>query len=335
MVRHHIDVSSLTPILCDRQPHGWPLVFIARTAYALGPVAMREGASMKAAAFDYHLPASVETAVEMLSELGDEAKVLAGGQSLVPVMAMRLGRPEHIIDVNRIGELAGVTRSDGTVRVGALTRHRALERDEVIGDAVPLLARAAPLIGHFQIRNRGTLGGSLAHADPAAELTAVAVALDADIEVRSVRGSRRIPAGSFFVSSFTTALEPDELLTAVHLPVWGRGCGFAVAELARRHGDFAIAGAVCGVQVDGDRITRATVALIGMGSVPVRARLAEQALTGASVREADLAAVARDAVAALDPPSDAHGSGAYRRRVGAHMIARALGQALAEAGGSK
>ncbi len=248
---------------------------------------------MKAAAFEYHRPASVEAAVGMLAELGDEAKVLAGGQSLVPVMAMRLGRPEHIIDVNRIGELEGVTR--------------------------------------FQIRNRGTLGGSLAHADPAAELPAVAVALDADIEVRSVRGSRRIPAAGFFASAFTTALEPDELLTAVHLPAWGPGCGFAVAELARRHGDFAIAGAACGVQVDGDRITRAAVALIGMGSVPVRARAAEQALTGADVREADLAAVARDAVAALDPPSDAHGSGAYRRRVGAHMIVRALSQALAEA----
>ena len=286
---------------------------------------------MKAAAFEYHRPASVEAAVGMLAELGDEAKVLAGGQSLVPVMAMRLGRPEHIIDVNRVGELAGVTGSGDMVRVGALTRHRVLERDEVIGAAVPLLARAAPFIGHFQIRNRGTLGGSLAHADPAAELPAVAVALDADIEMRSVRGSRRVPAADFFVSAFTTTLAPDELLTAVHLPVWGRGSGFAVAELTRRHGDFAIAGAACGVQVDGGRITRAAVALIGMGSVPVRARTAEQALIDASVGEADLAAVARDAVAALDPPSDAHGSGAYRRRVGAHMIVRALGQALAEA----
>lgn len=294
---------------------------------------------MKAAAFDYHLPASVEAAVGMLAELGDEAKVLAGGQSLVPVMAMRLGRPEHIVDVNRIGELEGITNSDGMVRVGALTRHRVLERDEVIGDAAPLLARAAPYIGHFQIRNRGTLGGSLAHADPAAELPAVAVALDADIEVRSVRGSRRVPAADFFASAFTTALAPDELLTAVYLPVWGRGSGFAVAELTRRHGDFAIAGAACGVRVDGGRITRAAVGLIGMGSVPVRARAAEQALTGAAVGDADIEAAARDAVAGLDPLSDAHGSGAYRRRVGAHMIARALGQALAEAqpetGGSR
>jgi len=303
---------------------------------------------MKAAAFEYHRPTSAEAAVGMLAELGEDAKVLAGGQSLVPVMAMRLGRPEHIVDVNRIGELGGVTRSDDVLRVGALTRHRALERDEAIGGAVPLLARAAPYIGHFQIRNRGTLGGSLAHADPAAELPAVAVALDAEIEARSVRGSRRIPAGDFFMSAFTTVLEPDELVTAVHLPVWGPGSGFAVTEFTRRHGDFAIAGAACGVQVNGDRITRAAVALIGMGSVPVRARAAEQALTGASIGEAsigeasigeasigeaDLVAIGSEAVAALEPPADAHGSAAYRRRVGAHMIARALRAALAEAQG--
>jgi aerobic carbon-monoxide dehydrogenase medium subunit len=289
---------------------------------------------MKAAAFDYHRPASVDAAVGLLAELGDEAKVLAGGQSLVPVMAMRLGRPEHIVDVNRIAELEGVTRSDGSLRLGALTRHRALERDEVIAGAAPLLTRAAPYIGHFQIRNRGTLGGSLAHADPAAELPAVALALDAGIEVRSARGTRRIPAGEFFVSAFMTALEPDELVTALHVPVWGPGRGFAVAELARRRGDFAIAGAACGVQCSGARITRAAIGLIGMASVPVRARSAEQALTGASVAEVDLAGIARDAVAALEPPSDAHGSGAYRRRAGAHMIARALGRALAEAQGT-
>jgi carbon-monoxide dehydrogenase medium subunit len=289
---------------------------------------------MKAAAFDYHLPRTVADAVATLAEFGDEAKVLAGGQSLVPVMAMRLGRPEHIVDINRIGELGGATSSGGMLRVGALTRHRDLERDALIRDSVPLLARAAPHIGHFQIRNRGTLGGSLAHADPSAELPAVAVALDAEIESRSAGGSRRIPAGDFFLSVLTTALEPDELVTAVYLPVWGPGSGFAVAELARRHGDFALVGAVCGVQMHGDRINRAVVSLIGMGSVPVRARLAEQALTGADASEADLTTIACDAVATLEPPSDAHCSGAYRRRVGAHMIVQALGRALAEARGA-
>jgi len=286
---------------------------------------------MKAAPFDYHRPLSADAAVTALAELGDEAKVLAGGQSLVPVMAMRLGRPEHLVDINRIGELSGATRSGGTLRVAALTRHRELEQDPLIADAVPLLARAAPHIGHVQIRNRGTLGGSLAHADSAAELPAVALALDAEIEARSVRGVRRIPAAGFFLSAFVTALEPDELVTAVHLPVWGPGCGFGVAELARRHGDFAIAGAVCGGRADGGRITRAAIALIGVASVPVRAPAAEQALAGANVGQVDLAAVARDAVATLDPPSDAHGSGAYRRRAAAQMIVRALESALAEA----
>ena len=290
-----------------------------------------KGAYLKAAVFEYHQPASAEAAVEMLAELGEDAKVLAGGQSLVPVMAMRLGRPEHLVDVNRVAGLGGVTRSDGMLRVGALTRHRALERDLVIGRDVPLLARAAPYIGHFQIRNRGTLGGSLAHADPAAELPAVAVALDAGIEAHSVRGVRRIPADDFFVSAFTTVLEPDELVTAVHLPVWGAGSGFAVAELTRRHGDFAIAGAACGVQVAGGRIIRAAVALFGMGSVPVRAWSAEQALADTLAAEADLTAIGSEAVAALHPPADAHGSAAYRRRVGAHMVTRALRTALAEA----
>ncbi|MGF7239173.1 MAG: FAD binding domain-containing protein [Frankia sp.] len=286
---------------------------------------------MKPAAFDYHRPESVDAAVAMLAQLGDEAKVLAGGQSLVPVMAMRLGRPEHIVDVNRIEALGGATFSHGMVRMGALTRHRALEKDAFIGESVPLLARAAPYIGHFQIRSRGTLGGSLAHGDPSAELPAVALALDADIEVRSVRGSRRIRAAEFFVSTFMTALEPDELVTAVHFPVWGRGSGFAVAEIARRHGDFALAGAVCGVGLERGRIVRAAVGLIGMDNVPVRARSAEQAVTGAAAGEVDLAAIGRDAVAALDPPSDAHCSAAYRRHACAQMIKQALGRALAEA----
>jgi carbon-monoxide dehydrogenase medium subunit len=159
------------------------------------------------------------------------------------------------------------------------------------------------------------------------------VTLDAEIEARSVRGSRRIPAADFFVSAFTTALQPDELVTAVHLPAWGPGCGFAVAELTRRHGDFAVAGAACGVRVDDGRVTRAAVGLFGMGGAPVRAGLAEQALAGADVGcgAVDLLGIARDAVAGLEPPSDIHGSGAYRRRVGAHMVARALERALAEA----
>ncbi len=288
---------------------------------------------MKAAPFEYHRPRTIEAAVEILAEHGDETKVLAGGQSLVPVMALRLGRPAHLVDVNRIDELAEITRSNGSVRVGSMVRHRELERDERVVNTAPLLARAAVHIGHFQIRNRGTVGGSLAHADPAAELPAVALALDAEMEVTSTRGTKRIPAAEFFTSTFVTALEPEELLTGVHLPLWRDDAGFAVAEVARRSGDFALAGAVCGVLLDGGRITRVAIGLIGMGSAPIRAHAVERAITGSDVGDVDVPALARDALAELAPPSDTHCSGAYRRKVGAHMIATAFDGALAETGG--
>lgn len=286
---------------------------------------------MKPAPFEYAAPETADEAVGLLTEHGDEAKVLAGGQSLVPVLALRLARPGMLVDVNRVDGLAGVRRDDGVVRVGALTRHAAVERDRDLAGAVPLLTRAARLIGHFQIRNRGTLGGSLAHADPAAEWPAVALALDAELEVRSGSGSRTIEARNFFVATFMTALEPDDLLMAARFPVWGAGAGFAVEELARRSGDFAIAGAVCGVQVAGATVTRAAIALLGMGSTPVRAGAAEQQLTGTSPGDLDLAELGRMAVADLEPPDDVHASGGYRRRVGAALVSRALARALDEA----
>jgi len=288
---------------------------------------------MKSAPFEYVAPATVDEAVRLLAEHGDEAKVLAGGQSLVPVLALRLARPGVLVDVNRVDGLAGVRRDNGRVRVGALTRHAAVERDPDLAAAVPLLARAAPLIGHFQIRNRGTIGGSLAHADPAAEWPAVALALDAELEVRSSGGQRTIAAADFVVSTFMTALEPDDLLVAAWFPVWGAGAGFAVEELARRSGDFAIAGAICGVQVAGPAVTRAAISLLGMGSTPLRARAAERRLTGARPDDLDLEEVGQLAVADCDPPDDVHASGSYRRRVGAALVSRALARAMREAQG--
>src|SRR3954453_10484234 len=171
---------------------------------------------MKPPPFDYHAPETVDECLALLADHGDEAKVLAGGQSLVPMLALRLARPEHLVDVNRVRELARVRRENGSLVVGATTRHTTLEKDPEIAAAVPLLARVAPHIGHVQIRNRGTLGGSLAHADPAAELPAVARVLDAEIEVAGPRGTRRIAAAHFFETVFTTSLEADELVTAVH-----------------------------------------------------------------------------------------------------------------------
>jgi carbon-monoxide dehydrogenase medium subunit len=286
---------------------------------------------MKAAPFGYHVPQSTDEAVWMLGQFDGEAKVLAGGQSLVPMLALRLSRPEHLVDINRIEELSEVWLEDSTLVVGATTRHISLMHDPLIADTVPLLAKAAPHIGHFQIRNRGTVGGSTAHADSAAELPSVARALDAEFEVRGPDGTRRIPAEEFFVTTFVTTLEPTEMVVAVRFPVWSGRTGFAVAETARRHGDFALAGAVCGVEIDDGRIRRAAISLIGMGSIPIRAEAAEQALAGAVVDGLDLAEAGELAVAGTDPPADVHAGGRYRKKVGATMVGRALAEAIKEA----
>src|SRR3954465_2627408 len=199
---------------------------------------------MKPAPFEYHAPTTVDEVVGLLAEHGDEAKVLAGGQSLVPMLALRLTRFEHIVDLNRVDDLRGVSRTNGTLTVKAMTTQRTVEHDAAAGEGVPLLAQAIPLIGHFQIRNRGTVGGSIAHADPASELPAVALALDAELEIASQRGNRRVPASDFFLGTWTTSVGEDEILAAVHFPVWEGNSGFAVEELARRSGDFALAGVV-------------------------------------------------------------------------------------------
>jgi carbon-monoxide dehydrogenase medium subunit len=286
---------------------------------------------VKPAPFDYHAPETVDECVSVLAQHGDEAKVLAGGQSLVPMLALRLARPEVLVDVNRVPELAAVRREDGFLVVGATTRHATLEKDPEIAAAAPLLARVAPHIGHFQIRNRGTLGGSLVHADPAAELPAAARVLDAEIEVSGPNGTRGIPAAAFFETVFTTTIEPDELVTAVRFPVWGPGSGFAVEEVARRHGDFAIVGALAAVQVSDGRVAKVAIGLTGMGGVPERADAVERALTGAAVADLDLIGAGAQAVADLEPSADVHAGPAYRRKVGAALVTRALTHAIEEA----
>ena len=287
---------------------------------------------MKPAPFEYHAPQTLSDAVSLLRDLGEDTKVLAGGQSLVPMMALRLARFDHLVDLNRVGELAGVERRDGTLRVGALVRQARIERDRTVAEAVPLMAKATPLIGHFQIRNRGTIGGSLAHADPTAEYPAVALALDAKLELASAAGTRVVPASEFFVSTFMTAAEADEVLTAIRFPVWAGRCGFAVEEVARRLGDFALTGAACGVELDdSDRIARSAIGMFGMGSTPLRASEAEKALTGNPATGADVAEAGRAAAAESDPPGDIHASAAYRRAVGGVVVARALRAAIEEA----
>jgi carbon-monoxide dehydrogenase medium subunit len=290
---------------------------------------------VKPAPFDYYAPATPAEAVALLSGLGDGAKVLAGGQSLVPMLALRLAVFEHLVDVRRVEGIRGIERQNGSVRIGAGTTQAAIERSPEVAAAVPLLARATPLIGHFQIRNRGTLGGSLAHADPAAEYPAVALALDAGLEILSAAGTRHVPAADFFTGLWTTAMGDDELLTAVTFPVWGGQCGFAVEEVARRHGDFALAGACVAVGVDAEgRVDRCGIGLFGLGPVPLRAPAAESAALGMVAGDVDPDELGRAATAGLaEVPADLHAPADYRRRVGAVTVARAWRRAREEATG--
>ncbi|MCG7608193.1 MULTISPECIES: FAD binding domain-containing protein [Mycobacterium] len=288
---------------------------------------------MKPAPFAYHRPTSVAEAVGMLSEYGEDAKVLAGGQSLVPMLSMRLTHFDNLIDISRLSELDDIALQDNEVRIGAATPHAMVGLDDEIADSVPLLTLATPHIGHFQIRSRGTLGGAIAHADPAAEYAAVALALDATIEATSSRGTRAIPAAEFFTGLWETALASDEILTAVRFPVASGRSGFGIAEFARRHGDFAIAGAVVGIELDeDDRITRCGIGLLGLGSTPLRATAAEAAVIGTPIGGLTADEIGRLAMPELsDIPADLQGSASYRARVGAAMVSRAWTQATTHA----
>jgi carbon-monoxide dehydrogenase medium subunit len=284
---------------------------------------------VKPRAFEYHAPERIDEVVGLLAEHGDEAKPLAGGQSLVPMMSLRLASFAHLVDLRKVEGLTTIAGGDGHVRVGAMVRQAVAERDATVA-TVPLLARAIPNIGHFQIRNRGTVGGSIAHADPASELPAVALALDATMEATGPGGTRRIPAASFFESTWQTTLAEGEVLTAVEFPVWTGRCGFAVEEVARRHGDFALVGATVAIQLDGDRIARAAIAMLGVGATPLRRPDAEAALVAGGAG-ADLGEIGRLAAAGLDPTDDIHASGDYRKHVAAAIVRRALTRAIEEA----
>jgi carbon-monoxide dehydrogenase medium subunit len=288
---------------------------------------------VKPASFDYHRPESAAEAAQLLAELGDDAKLLGGGQSLVPMLALRLAFFDHLIDISRLDDLKGIERDGDSLYIGGGTTHAAVGADEQVASAVPLLTRATPLIGHFQIRSRGTIGGSIAHADPAAEYPTVALTLDAEIEALSPAGRRGIPAAEFFTGVWETALAPDEVLAGVRFPVWSGRCGFAVEEFARRHGDFAIAGAVVVVELDGDdRIRRCAVGLLGLSATPRRAAAAESAVTGRPVTDLTPEDFGQLAMVGLDDiPADLQGSADYRRRVGAAMAAQAWQSAVKEA----
>jgi aerobic carbon-monoxide dehydrogenase medium subunit len=279
---------------------------------------------MKLPPVEYEAPETVSEAVELLAEHLDEASVLAGGQSLIPLLALRLARPAVLVDINGIDELSAVSVTDGWVTVGAMTREYAAEESETIAGTVPLLAAALPLVGHEAIRSRGTIGGSLAHADPAAELPAVARALDAEFVVRGGSGERVIPATEWFEGYLTTSRRPDELLTQVRFPAAGPGTGFSFQEVARRHGDFAIVGLATSLTLSEGAITDARLAFAGVSDVPARAAGAEDLLVGERPSAELFDEAARRATDGLDPPADLHGSSEYRKKVAAALVRRGL-----------
>jgi carbon-monoxide dehydrogenase medium subunit len=286
---------------------------------------------VKAPRFTYHDPATLDEALDLLAEYGDEASLLAGGQSLMPLLNFRLARPAHVVDLNLIDELAATTL-DGGLALGAMVRQRWLERSELVARHCPLIVQALPLVGHPQIRNRGTLGGSLAHADPAAELPAVMLACDASLVLRRKASRRRVSAAAFFTGELSTIREPDELLERVEVPAWPVRTGSSVKEVAMRVGDFALAGVVTRVTLGPDgHVAAARIVCFGVADRPVRPLDAETCLVGRRPSEGAFAEAGGLVSSRLAPIDDIHASAAYRRRVSGTLTERALAASVAAA----
>ncbi|MBI4528741.1 MAG: xanthine dehydrogenase family protein subunit M [Deltaproteobacteria bacterium] len=285
---------------------------------------------MKPASFEYFSPTTISEALDLLSQFGTTARALAGGQSLVPMMNFRLARPSHLIDLNRIPELSYVTVENGELRIGAMTRQREIERSAAVLEGWPLLKEATGYIGHVQIRNRGTVGGSLAHAYPASELPVAMCALDAVFVLRSQRGERLLKARELFVGPMTTVLEPEELLIEIRVPPLPARTGWAFQEISRRFGDFALMAVACLLTLDGaGAIQKASLAFTD--STPVRPESAEQRLVGKRPDRDLFSEVGRLAAAALNPDTDVHASAEYRREIAGVLARRALQQAAERA----
>ena len=288
---------------------------------------------MKPARFTYHAPATLDETFRLLAEYGEEAKIIAGGQSLIPLMNLRLAQPEFLIDINGIPELTGIREQEGRLVLGALTTHSEVLESPDVSRCCPVLRRAASFIGHLAIRNRGTLGGSLCHADPAAEWSLMAFLLDAELTVRSVDGERTVHAADFIQSVYTTDLEFNEILTAVSFPCLGTKEGWSLHQISRRAGDFAIVAVAATVRLDSrGSIDRLRLAVGGMDSTPVRLSEIEQAAVGQPPDEDWIAAVSAAAAESGTPESDLHASAAYRRDVCSVLTRRALNQACLRTG---
>lgn len=287
---------------------------------------------MKPPRFEYIAPKALDDALEVLASHGDRAKILAGGQSLIPLLNFRLAHPELVVDINRIPELGYIRERDGGLAIGALTRQHAVERSETVRGRAPLLAEATGFIGHAPIRHRGTVAGSLAHGDPASELPAVMVALEAHLTLARGTARRTVPADGFFRAPLATALAPGELILEIVVPAAPPRTGSAFVEMARRAGDFALVGVAALITLDGSgRCSRARIALCGAGPTPIRARGAEEALVGEAPSAAVLDEAARRAAAATAPPSDVHGSADFRRKLARHFTRRAVAVAAERA----
>jgi aerobic carbon-monoxide dehydrogenase medium subunit len=288
---------------------------------------------MKLPPFAYETPETLEEAVALKAEHGDEAVVLAGGQSLIPLLALRLANPAMLIDLNGVRELEYLRMESGTLVLGAMARHRAVEEFGDLLQRLRILADALPLIGHRAIRNRGTVGGSMAHADPAAEWPALALALDGTLEAIGPRGARTVSACEFFLSYLTNALAPDEILRAVRFPLPEERVGSAFVEYARRYGDFAVGGVAAVLSFDQrERVSAARIVLLGMAGTPVRATYAEEALLDTAVTGEDVNVAMAACRASVDPRGDIHGSAEYRRHLVEVLAGRALRLARDRAG---
>ncbi|MDQ3707383.1 MAG: xanthine dehydrogenase family protein subunit M [Chloroflexota bacterium] len=292
---------------------------------------------MKPTPFEYYAPRTRQEALELLAEYAGEAKVLAGGQSLVPSMNFRLAQPAILLDLNGVDDLFGITPAEGGgLLVGAMTRHRTVERSPIVAERAPLIAEAMPFIAHPQIRNRGTFGGSLAHADPAAELPALAVALDAQVRVQNVSGDRWIPASDFFLGLFTTALEPDEMLVEVEIPPLPGRTGTAFEEFARRHGDYALVGTAAVVTLGDDgTVAECKLVFLSVGDMPVVAASASEVLRGQQPSEEAIRAAAEALTAEIDPQADIHATAEYRMHLSKVLARRTLVRSVQRAKGNQ
>ena len=283
---------------------------------------------MKPPSFDYHAPHSAAEALELLGRYGADARLLAGGQSLVPLLNFRLSAPAVIVDLNRAADLAYIKEENGQVRMGAMTRQRAIEFSPLVKSRLPLLAEATRWVGHLPTRTRGTIGGSLAHSDPAAEYPAVVTALDAELVIRGSAGERVVRAAEFFVGFMTTALQPGEMLVEVRMAAQAPDSGWAFEEFSRRHGDFAIVGIAAMVAVEGDRCRSARLAACGAGPTAMRLRAAEEILEHGGVDDRYIDDAAARAAELVDPGADLHASVEYRRHLTRVLTRRALKRAV-------